>query len=632
MRRAGGLAACVGLLTCLLAPGRASAAEIVVDDAGNAVDNADGACTLRAAVANANADQAVDTDCAAGAGADRITFDLEAGSVIRIEGEPFDLQSPLVIDGGTDDDGGPRITLDGDHGSRIVEVAEAAEVALRGLRLESGKGVPVGGAIKVDPGARLVFRDGVLASNRARTSRSGQWGQGGAIDAYGAEVIIERSRLHDNYADAYGGAIRIQGDPHDAAVLVLRETEFAASTVQMGGAAIAATGEVEVSIEGSTFAGNEAISGAIGAGLLLMDLGQPARVRNTTFSGNDAAAAGGAIRLSDGGLSLEHATITDNSAASGAAGVHVTGPSSTVTLRNSVVAGNDGSDCATEDEATVVLEGSNVVGRSCGAASAPPADLLSALGDHGGATPTRLPLHGALVDAGDAQHCPAQDQRGRPRPAGAQGAGCDIGAVERQPTRLRWTQARYTGAEADGEVTARIEAVAGDREHEVAVELDYGQANDTAVRADYEPGAERVAPAPGETSGVVLALVADGLAEGPEALTICMARPEVTTGEGDVRIADPACTRIEITDEPAPGEFPGELPGERPEQEPEPEPEQGPEPQPEPEPEPESGQDESARGGSSGSNGGGGGAAGLESLVVLCAAWRLRRSWRCPSR
>jgi hypothetical protein len=63
---------------------------------------------------------------------------------------------------------------------------------------------------------------------------------------------------------------------------------------------------------------------------------------------------------------------------------------------------------------------------------------LGALTDNGGPTPTHLPGPGApLVDAipsGTAGICDSgtpTDQRGLPRPAGP---GCDIGAVERQPT------------------------------------------------------------------------------------------------------------------------------------------------------------------------------------------------------
>jgi len=54
--------------------------------------------------------------------------------------------------------------------------------------------------------------------------------------------------------------------------------------------------------------------------------------------------------------------------------------------------------------------------------------LLGPLQDNGGDTLTHALLPSSpAIDAGDADNCPATDQRGIPRP---QGAGCDIGAYE----------------------------------------------------------------------------------------------------------------------------------------------------------------------------------------------------------
>ena len=66
---------------------------------------------------------------------------------------------------------------------------------------------------------------------------------------------------------------------------------------------------------------------------------------------------------------------------------------------------------------------------------------LAALANNGGPTPTRLPLAGSpLIDAIPLASCQADgatgittDQRSLPRPSGP---GCDIGAVEVQPTDL----------------------------------------------------------------------------------------------------------------------------------------------------------------------------------------------------
>jgi hypothetical protein len=60
-----------------------------------------------------------------------------------------------------------------------------------------------------------------------------------------------------------------------------------------------------------------------------------------------------------------------------------------------------------------------------GSAGAPLDPELSPLGDHGGPTPTHLPLPDSPV-LDFASGCSAADQRGAPRPA----EGCDAGAVE----------------------------------------------------------------------------------------------------------------------------------------------------------------------------------------------------------
>jgi len=58
--------------------------------------------------------------------------------------------------------------------------------------------------------------------------------------------------------------------------------------------------------------------------------------------------------------------------------------------------------------------------------------MLNPLAYKGGPTPTHLPLpNSPAIDFGSNADCPPTDQRGVLRP---QGAGCDVGAVERQAT------------------------------------------------------------------------------------------------------------------------------------------------------------------------------------------------------
>jgi len=106
-----------------------------------------------------------------------------------------------------------------------------------------------------------------------------------------------------------------------------------------------------------------------------------------------------------------------------------------VTVANTIVAGSN-MHCVTNTEGasgTIVDAGGNlttagVVGCPAGFLAGDP--LLGALADNGGPTWTMAVGPGSpAIDAGVDSLCPATDQRGLPRPLGA---GCDIGAFERQ--------------------------------------------------------------------------------------------------------------------------------------------------------------------------------------------------------
>ncbi len=140
--------------------------------------------------------------------------------------------------------------------------------------------------------------------------------------------------------------------------------------------------------------------------------------------------AGGAIR-NNGTLALTHCTIVGNTSVFGG-GIY-NDPARTVTITNSIVAGNTGNDI--RNFATVTGEGVNIVPslvNSGGGASTgfflTAAPQLSALGSYGGPTPTMPPLAGSpAIDAAAFVGGLPIDQRGAPRSGGGSD---DIGAVE----------------------------------------------------------------------------------------------------------------------------------------------------------------------------------------------------------
>jgi parallel beta-helix repeat protein len=191
--------------------------------------------------------------------------------------------------------------------------------------------------------------------------------------------------------------------------------------------------------------------------------GDTATLTNCTISGNNTGLGGG-FGGSGGGFSgfgggggvfnggmatLTNCTVSGNAATTGG-GVYNSGyPAATLTLANTIVAGNTASGSGPDAFGTVNSLGYNLVGITDGSTgwrgdgsvrdhdqigtSASPLDpLLGPLADNGGPTQTMALLPGSpAIDAGTAAGAPCTDQRG----FGRIGA-VDIGAFESQGTAL----------------------------------------------------------------------------------------------------------------------------------------------------------------------------------------------------
>ncbi len=181
-------------------------------------------------------------------------------------------------------------------------------------------------------------------------------------------------------------------------------------------------------------------NGAIGSGGILNT--GTMFVTNSTFSGNSAGAVAAGIG-NDGDLVISHTTIFDNAATSAGGGIH-NYLSGSLTLRNSVVAGNRAGTGANDiSNVGEILETAyNLIESPTGHSIVATGDngnligedpLLGSLAENGG--PTRT--HALLEDSPAIDAIPfgvlgcgteaLADQRGVSRP---QGGGCDIGAFE----------------------------------------------------------------------------------------------------------------------------------------------------------------------------------------------------------
>lgn len=166
---------------------------------------ADGSCTLREAVANANSD--ADTtggDCSAGSGADTITFGVNGTAV---------LSSALSIndaDGLSMDSLGRSVTLSGGNAVRVLWVTPGAALTLKSLTIANGY-ADQGGGVYNQFGSLTVLNSTFVGNTATST--------GGGIASYsdranianpGGNLTIANSTFTGNHA-VVGGAIRNSG-------------------------------------------------------------------------------------------------------------------------------------------------------------------------------------------------------------------------------------------------------------------------------------------------------------------------------------------------------------------------------------------------------------------------------------
>jgi uncharacterized repeat protein (TIGR01451 family)/CSLREA domain-containing protein len=376
----------------------------IVDSTSDTVDadpddgvcaDSSGACTLRAAIMQANATPYFN-EIVLGAG----TYELS-----------------LV---GEDDDGAAAGDLD------IMD-----DVSITGQG--SGETIVNGGAL-----SRIFREQGYLMgpepiSNllelRDMTLTGGVADEGGAIFSSERTLRLERLEIEGNEAGT-GGAVYCA----NACEHFIVDSTLARNLADADGGAIFYNGDSRLWLDGTTLYRNA--SGDGGAAVASEGF---VRAINTTVSTNSGSTAGG---IAAGRAVLENATIVDNEAVDSGAGVYLLGPA---VLVNTIVAGNrladgDLDNCAAEADDLVSLGHNLSDGDSTDCHLTASTDLvdtdplLGPLADNGGPTRTHALLSGSpAIDAGGDTGCPPTDQRGFARPDDGDGDGtaaCDIGAYE----------------------------------------------------------------------------------------------------------------------------------------------------------------------------------------------------------
>jgi len=427
------LALLLSLLGGALTATPARAASIVVNTNADNTTSADGFCTLREAITNANNNSdTTSDDCAAGSGADTITF--AADYTITLAGSQLPaVNSDITING----NGATKTIIQANAAAnaatyRVLEVrgTPGSSLTLDGVTIRHG--VCAGGcAVFVNLGGG-IFNEGILTITNSTIANNSTNFRGGGIYSSGT-VTITNSTVSNNSATGGEG-----GGMYNVGTLTIADSTFSGNLATYGGGMYNLTSSPTIS--NSTFSGNSATDN--GGGMHNTNGSSPT-ISNTTFSGNSAFSGGGMYN-NNSNPTISNSTFSGNSANGIGGGMY--NFSSSPTLKNTIIANSTGGDCrngplglinaasshnlieSTGTDACGITAsfggGNNIVGSD---------PALNALANNGGFTQTMALQAGSLaIDTGDTTTCnnapvSGKDQRGVTRPLGA---GCDIGAYE----------------------------------------------------------------------------------------------------------------------------------------------------------------------------------------------------------
>jgi uncharacterized repeat protein (TIGR01451 family)/CSLREA domain-containing protein len=455
----------VGLLGCIvtaalavsLLPATAAATTFLVTSTDDNVDSMPGdgrcqimfsvACTLRAAVQETNASAGADTIWLSGGRILRpVIYRLTragAGEEEAASGD-LDVKDALTITvagGRTRGVVAVAPVIDGGALDRVFDVKIGASLTLNIVTVRNGDAGFSGDGGGILAEGELALSTATVTGNKAE--------EGGGVYS-GGRFVAGNATFSGNTAHLRGGGIRAFGAsltrvvvtrntaPEAGGMANLGESEISDSTFDRNtGGAIAhfrsvrsfAGGDTMTVTNSTIVANTQPAQSAEGGGIANRS---QVTVSNSTIVGNSTAGKGGGL-YNGGTATLSNVTLAGNAASTGGnvfTDLFLLSPMAlTTSAVNTIFAGaTSGGNCAGK----LTSQGHNLEdGTSC--ALTGPGDLsnqnpmLAPLADNGGPTLTQALIPGSpAIDAGGSP-CPAKDQRGVNRPAGA---GCDIGAYE----------------------------------------------------------------------------------------------------------------------------------------------------------------------------------------------------------
>jgi hypothetical protein len=164
----------------------------------------DGPCTLREAIINANNDdQSGSTDCAAGSGADTITFSIDGKFTSAIVGigdddaatGDLDINDDLTITG----NGEANTIIDGNFIDRVFHILSGSTVSISGVTIQDGspnnysRELPTSGGGILNEGGTLTLTSSTIIFNTTTN--------GGGITNSSGTLRLVRSRVSSNTAN-----------------------------------------------------------------------------------------------------------------------------------------------------------------------------------------------------------------------------------------------------------------------------------------------------------------------------------------------------------------------------------------------------------------------------------------------
>ncbi len=308
-------------------------------------------------------------------------------------------------------------------------------------------------------GGGIVNQGGVIVINQCTIHRNAEGdGCGAGLFSQDGVVTIAQSSIHDNnaYDNSNGGGLCTEGGH-----LWLLQSTVQDNATDGAGGGIVNRGFMHIAE--STVSDNRIVEFFAGGGI--WNTGDLTAINSTVSRNqNRLTVSGGGGIFNAGRLSLRGSTVTQNqsvfesSDADVARGGGILSSGGTVTLEQTIVAGNtlqeepfdappstSPSDCA----GSLTSHGYNLVGQGTGCpqdsvgdrTAAPDQIFTTVLGPlqlNGGLTETHAPLIGSpAIDAMPEDVCQlSRDQRGGPRPEDGDANGvfaCDAGAVELRP-------------------------------------------------------------------------------------------------------------------------------------------------------------------------------------------------------